>query len=68
MSVQQKAEAKALDSTRKLSLGKRTLKDLTVQHAGPKGGFITRNTIVSGTSTNVQTSTSVQSSVSARGY
>jgi hypothetical protein len=62
MSVQQKAEAKALDSTKKLSLGKRTLKDLSVRHAGPKGGFITKNTLAS------SPSTSVKSSISARLY
>lgn len=68
MSKQRMAEAKALDSTKKLSLGKRTLKDLSVRHAGPKGGYLTKVTIGQTPSTSVQTSTSVQSSVSARGY
>ena len=50
MSVQRKADAKALDSTKKLSLGKRTLKDLSVRDQGPKGGFIMRDTIIVRTS------------------
>ena len=50
MSVQRKAEANALDGTKKLSLGKRTLKDLTVRGQGPKGGFIMKDTITIRTS------------------
>jgi hypothetical protein len=46
MSVQRKAETKAMDSTKKLSLGKRTLKDLTVRGQGPKAGFIMRDTAI----------------------
>lgn len=30
----------------KLSLAKRTLRDLTVKHSGPKGGFIMRDTAI----------------------
>jgi hypothetical protein len=60
MSVQQKSEAKALDSTKKLSLGKRTLKDLSVRHAGPKGGFITVNTLASSPSTSAKSGTSAR--------
>ena len=67
MLVQRKAQATALDSTKKLSLGKRTLKDLSVRHAGPKGGYLTKVTIGQTPSTSVISSgTSVQSSVSAR--
>ena len=62
MSAPRKAETQAKDGTRRLSLAKRTLKDLSVRHAGPKGGFITKNTLAS------SPSTSVKSSISARLY
>ena len=62
MSAPRKAETQAKDGTRRLSLAKRTLKDLSVRHAGPKGGFITKNTLAS------SPSTSAKSSISARLY
>jgi hypothetical protein len=40
MSAREKAVTKAKGGTRRLSLAKRTLKDLSVRSAGPKGGFI----------------------------
>jgi len=62
MSALRNAENKAKGGTKRLSLAKRTLKDLSVQHAGPKGGFITKNTLAS------SPSTSAKSSISARLY
>jgi len=50
MSAPMKAETKAKDGTKRLSLAKRTLKDLSVRQAGPKGGFIMRDTIIIRTS------------------
>jgi hypothetical protein len=60
MSAPRNAENKAKGGTRQLSLAKRTLKDLSVRHAGPKGGFITKNTIVSSPSTSAQSGTSAR--------
>jgi hypothetical protein len=60
MSTLGNTENKAKDGTKRLSLAKRTLKDLSVRHAGPKGGFITKNTIVSSPSTSAQSGTSAR--------
>jgi hypothetical protein len=40
MSAPTKADNKAKDGTKRLSLAKRTLKNLSVRSTGPKGGFI----------------------------
>jgi hypothetical protein len=40
MSAPEKAATKAKGGLKRLSLAKRTLKDLSVRSAGPKGGFI----------------------------
>lgn len=45
MSAQRKAKTKAKDGTKRQSLARRTLKDLSVRSAGPKGGFIMKDTI-----------------------
>ena len=44
MSAPRNAQNKAKDGTKRLSLAKRTLKDLSVRHAGPKGGLISTPT------------------------
>ena len=50
MSAPTKADNKAKDGLKRLSLAKRTLKDLSVRSAGPKGGFIMKDTIIIPTS------------------
>ena len=48
MTTRTKTPAKA--GKEKLTLGKRTLKDLTVKQSGPKAGFIMRDTAIVPTS------------------
>lgn len=46
MTARKADNRKLEDGQKSLSLGKRTLKDLSVRHEGPNGGFIMKDSVI----------------------